>query len=344
MGVPLSYSGSTVIPVGGFTMTVTGLALAFTPTSVTVSVRKPAGTSPNIVATPYGVPTVDGFSVEFSAETEVVGYYLDWIVWAGTSAFDTSGSLQLAYADICAEVSRFLGYPVLASQTAAQTAEVDSYVQSGVRQFYYPPAMQGVEPGYEWSFLKPTATLVTVLDVGTAALPAAFGRLAGDMHYASTVYQRAIVQVSEARIQSLLQQSVETDKPRYVAIRYKQEYGTHGQTQEAVFWPIPDAAYTLTYRYEGYSGKLSAVNPCPLGGMRHSELILESCLAVAEQRANDEKGLHTERFMMLLAAGVAQDRRSGGRYYGEMGGGVDDHSERRDRQTTYDVTYKGVTW
>jgi hypothetical protein len=344
MGVQLSHSGSTAITVGVFTQTITGLGLAFTPTSVTASVRKPASDSPNIGVTPYGAPTAGGFSVEFSAAAEVTGYYLDWIVWADSVAIDTTGTLLLAYADICAEVSRFLGYPVLASQTAAQTAEVDSYVQSGVRQFYYPPAMQGVEAGYEWSFLKPTTTLATVLGVGTAALPASFGRLAGDMHYASTVYERAIVQVSEARIQALLQQSVETGKPRYVAIRYKQAYGAHGQTQEAVFWPIPDAIYTLTYRYEGYNGKLSALNPCPLGGMRHTELILESCLAIAEQRANDEKGLHSERFLMLLAAGVAQDRRAGGRYFGEMGGGPDEVPERRDRQTTYDVTYKGVTW
>jgi hypothetical protein len=163
----------------------------------------------------------------------------------------------------------------------------------------------------------------------------------GDLHYDASANHRPVVIVSEARILALLQKSADEGAPQYAAIRFKQEYGAHGQVQEIVFWPIPDAVYALTYRYEAYNGKLSAVNPCPLGGMRHSELITESCLAVAEQRANDERGLHTERFNLLLAAGVAQDRRGGARYFGPMGG-----SESYDAPTrvlSSVITYNGVT-
>ena len=343
MGAQLSYSGSTDIPSGVSTLTVTGLGLSFTPTSASVHVRKPDAASYNIVATVYGTPTADGFTVEFTATTDSALYVLDWIVWAETIAIDTSDTLAITYEDLCADVSAFLGYPAAASQSAAQIAEVDRYVQAGVRQFYYPPAAQGVEPGYEWGFLKPTSTLTTVESTSTYDLPTTFGRMAGFFHYAATVYRAPIVIVSEAKIQTLIQQSTDNGIPRYAAIRFKQEYGVHGQVQEVVFWPPADDAYVLTYRFEAYTGKLSATNNCPLGGMRYAELLTESCIAVAEQRANDETGIHYERFIALLIAGVAQDRRGGGQLYGPMGGDSDNFNPDCVLRSG-DVTYKGVTW
>lgn len=342
MGVQLSHSGTASIGSGVSTLTVSGLGLAWVPTGVTVNVRKPAGSNLNIVATPYGGFTSAGFSVELSSPTDTATYVLDYILWADSTAIDTTGTLQLSYADLCADVSRFLGYPVLASQTAAQIAEVDGYVQAGIRQFYYPPAVAGVEPGYEWSFLRPTTTLTTVASDGIMDMPAAFSRMVGDLHFAASVHARPVMQVSEARIHTLLQASDTEGYPQYAALRYKQSYGSHGQLQEIVLWPVPDAAYVLTYRYEAYNGKLSALNPCPLGGMRHSELILESCLAKAEQRANDEGSLHTTAFRELLAAGVAMDRR-GNRNYGQMGSS-ETFSVERERCRSSDVTYNGVTW
>lgn len=319
MGAQLSQSGTTAIPSGSSTYHVTGLGLDFTPTGVSVNLRKPTVDAYNIAATPIGALTADGFTVELSAATEETGYQLDWILWATSTAIDTTGTLQVSYSDLCDTVSRFLGYDP-DNLTDAQEDEVDAYVQSGVRNFYFPPAVNGAEVGYEWSFMRPATTLTTVEDVGIAALPANLARIVGDIYFESTVYEPSAVQTSEHRVLSLLQSEPSTGAPRCFAVRFKQAYGTHGQVQEIVFWPTPDAAYTLAYRYEAYSGKLTDLNPCPLGGARFSELVTESCLAVAEQRANDERGLHTERFMQLLVAGVEMDRRNSARYYGNMGG------------------------
>jgi hypothetical protein len=115
-----------------------------------------------------------------------------------------------------------------------------------------------------------------------------------------------------------------------------------------VFWPTPDAAYTLTYRYKAYAGKLDAVNyPYPLGGMQHREVIIESCLAVAESRGNDEAGFHQEMFHRRLAAAVQQDRKLSARRYGQMGGHEGnslDIAGARNHQTFYQVSYKGDSW
>jgi len=258
----------------------------------------------------------------------------------------SESTLSLKYSDLQAEVGGFLGYGVDPSAWSAEkAAEVDRYIQSGLRQFYYPPAVNGIEAAYEWSFLKPTATITTAVGDAEQDLPDALGRILGDLHFDVDVHNVPIVQVSEARILALLQQSESTGKPQYAAVRSKASDGTTGQRLEIAWWPIPDAAYILTYRYEAFAGKLTGSKQYPLGGMRHSELIVESCLAVAEQKANDEKGIHTERFMELLASGIAQDRKAGARYYGHMGAQEDDVVTRgQARGDSYPVTYKGATW
>jgi len=322
-------------------------------------------------------------------------------------------TLSIDYDDLQLEIGRFLGYDAtVGNWAAAQTAEVDRYIQAGVRQFYYPPAVQGIEAGFEWSFLKPTTTLETesVYDTGSLAvvstdctltggvwpswaathgtltindtvyvittrdddtgltvvgsddtaangswslghagyqdMPDDFGRVIGDLHYEADIYAHSITQVSEHRIQTLLQQDDTTNPPKHFATRYKTSDLSTGQRHEIIFWPKPDDDYTLTYRCEAYSGKI-ATTQYPLGGMKYAEVIIESCLAVAEQRANDEKGLHWDSFVRTLTSAIEFDRASGARYFGAMSSGERVRSDPRDRRlqgSSYDITYKGTTW
>lgn len=315
----LWHSGTISIPDGVYEYTVTGLALPFAPVGVSVNVRKPAAESPNITATVAGELSDDGFSVELSTETDSIGYQLDWIAWGEAIPLDSFDTMQVSYADLCETVARYLGYDP-DNLAADQVAEVDGYVQAGVRNFYFPQAVNGMEAGYEWSFMRPIATLETIPGVSIVPLPADLGRVIGDLHFdPSKQFSSPVVQVSEHRLHSLAQARPETGIPQCFAVRFKRLYGLHGQIQELVLWPAPVAAYVLTYRYEAYSGKLSIQNPAPLGGARFSEVITESCLAIAEQRANDEQGLHSQQFTALLVAGIEMDRRNSARYYGQMG-------------------------
>jgi len=330
-------------------------------------------------------------------------------------------ALSLKYTDLQLLVGLFLGYnpdPTTwsgyniapASWSEGQTLEVDRYIQAGIRQFYYPPAVEGVDPGYEWSFLNPITTLETesayttgslavvsgtctltggtwpawaathgtliideteysittrdgdtqltvVGDDVTAAqdgwslghagyqdMPDDFGRVIGDLHFEASVYAQSITVVSEHRILTLLQRDNVTGRPRHAALRFKAAASTVGQRQEIVFWPKPNDDYTLTYRYEAFVGKLvPATTQYPLGGMKYSEVIVESCLAVAEQRANDERGIHWEAFTRLLRTAVQQDRKAGARYFGAMSSGEATHVDprRHSLQSSYDYTYNG---
>lgn len=259
----------------------------------------------------------------------------------------SESTLSLKYSDLLAEVGRFLGYGGDSSLWSSdKQEEIDRYVQSGVRQFYYPPTINGIESAYEWSFLNPTTTIATAVGDQAQDLPDDHGRVLGNIHYAASVCNTPIYMISEHRMMELAQQDSDNGRPTYATVRSKADTSsTAGQRLEIVWWRIPDAIYTLRYRYEAYNGKLSNAKPFPLGGMKHSETIVASCLAVAEQRANDEKGIRWEQFVSMLATSIALDRKLGARYYGQMGS-PELESETTDlsRRSNGTITYKGVTW
>jgi len=322
-------------------------------------------------------------------------------------------TLSLGYDEIQIEVGRYLGYEADYTEwSLLEVAEVNRIIQAGYRQFLYPQAMEGVEAGYEWSFLKPTTTITTIkryetgdiaIVAGTCTLvggtwptwaathgtlvcndveysvtardiggleitvvgdddtadegewylkhagyqdlPDGFGRVIGDLNYKSSECSISVPIVSEYEIRMMLQQSEDEGRPQYAAVRFKDDTGT-GQRQEIVWWPIPNDVYVLTYRYEAFTGEI-ATGEYAVGGMKHSEVITESCLAIAEQRLNDEKGIHWDNFSRLLVAAVAQDEKNGARYFGPMGSsglGAESSPYNRYIGDYYPITYKGSTW
>jgi hypothetical protein len=254
-------------------------------------------------------------------------------------------SLSLKYSDLLSGVARFLGYSADRSNWSTdQIAEIDGCVQSGVRQFYFPPAIEGAQAGFEWSFLNPTVTLDTAIGDMEQDLPDMCCRIMGDFHFEASVRSVSIISVSEHRILAMHSADSQNGIPRCFAVRSKPgTEKTSGQRLEVVWYPKPDAIYTLKYRYEGYSGKLTDALPYPLGGMKHSETIMESCLAVAEQRANDEKGLHWDQFTSLLIASMAMDRKMGARFFGQMGAPMSgSFTSDQMVRSCGGITYKGV--
>jgi len=257
-------------------------------------------------------------------------------------------SLSIGVTDLRAEVGYFLGYGrASASWTAAQLAEINSIVQSGVRRVYYPPAISAEVSGYEWSWLRPTKTLSITANDGDYDLPDDFGRLIGAFHYGADEYRASVVVVSVGKLLAMRAASALSDLPRYAAIRYKESTGASGQRQEVLFYPEPNEAKTLSYEYEAYSGQLTDANPYPLGGMQLAELYTESCLAVAEARINDEIGQHAQQYQALLVDAISRDRKRGARYYGQMGSPeLTDFVRPRhgDTGSSYPITYKGETF
>lgn len=252
-------------------------------------------------------------------------------------------SLSVGLVDLKQAVGHFLGhgrggvaFADWAARTPDPTDEVLAVIQSGVRRIYYPPGSNG----YEWSFLRPTTTLAILDGIGDYDLPESYHRLIGDLHYEADENRGAVVEVSLGAILEMRSREDRSDYPTYAAIRSKAFDATTGQRSEILFWPEPNADKTLTYSFEAYSGALTDAAPYPLGGMYLAELYTESCLAVAEQRLNNEAGLHTAAYQTLLVDAIARDRKKGAKLFGQMGHREPVYERRRTRE--FEITYHGV--
>lgn len=345
-------SGVVTVPEGVLELVVSSLAIPFDPLSVQVSIHAPSVDSDLISVYIVGAMTPDGFTVQFSSTIPSEGYVLNWTAWASEIAPSGGDTLALQYSDLFGEVKRFLGYGGASTTLSdSQAEEVDSYVQAGVRQFYYPPAVNGVDVDHEWSFMRPFGQVTTTIDSSTVLMPEGFGRLIGNVEFDPELYIPAAVSCPEGLVRERLASSPEKGAPKLVCSRRIETYGPDGQRCQLLMWPTPDKEYVLSFRQESDSGKLSETGrPFHLGGARFSELVLESCLSIAEQRANDEAGLHTERFNTLLASAVMQDRKFSATFYGPLSTsslGTDSPSflgRIPNQRGRFTIHYKGMSW
>jgi hypothetical protein len=263
-----------------------------------------------------GAPTVDGFSVALSAPLVSDGYMLDWQAFAETLTLGEADTLAVSYNDLMRDVADFLGRSIDV-MTEDEKRKVDSFVQSGVRNFYYPPKMDGVDENFEWSFLRQKGGVDTMHGIASYILPDGFGRILGQIAF-DNIHAPSIPLIPYGELM-LLASSAEVGRPRYAAISSRRDFGTKGQLKELRFYPTPDKSYSVSFVCDADDGRISEERPYPLGGAMFAELILESCLAVAEQRANDEAGLHTANFNRLLVSAISRDRKSFAQNYGSVG-------------------------
>jgi len=227
-------------------------------------------------------------------------------------------TLGVSYSDLVKSVAVFLGYDP-ASLTDGQKAQIDDYVQSGVRNFYYPPkSAEGVDEHFEWSFIRRPMIVPVVSGTDTYPLSHAFGRIAGQIEIEGeagpTIPVIPFADIMRMRSVRRL------GRPRYAAVVFCRSNGSREQSKALHIYPAPDRDYTLHFVCDADTGKLDAEDrPYPLGGAMFAELITESCLAVAEQRANDEEGLHSKKFAELLVSMIARDRKSSAQCFGDIG-------------------------
>lgn len=218
-------------------------------------------------------------------------------------------SLAISYTDILDELGRKFGfgatYSVWSSDTT-KVADAERFVKSGLRRFYFNAQLPESSP-HQWSFLTPMGSLVT--EDGTQAY-----QLPSDFVSMKTAFVidggTAAVRLQKRTVAQILEMSRSTSRdgtPEYYAIRSTGKAGGEPQ-YEVLFYPIPDAAFTLRYRYVLSPPELSTTNPYHLGGPQHSETVLEAILAVGELKLEDAPGRHEERFRECLAMSIMLDK------------------------------------
>jgi hypothetical protein len=209
------------------------------------------------------------------------------------------------------ETGGYLGYGYNPdSWSYDQERRVNSLVQSGLRQFYFPPILE--KAPYEWSFLKPVAVLSLLDGDYDYDLPEDFGTIVDALTYTVNGKQLRIEVVSEGTLRAQRSKASLPGAPMYCAVRPKATNYSAAQAWEMLFYPTPEKAYTVEYRYNVSPPDASIASSFPLGTRAHAETICASCLAMAELVRDGARAAMHERFVERLRASVALDMRSSG--------------------------------
>lgn len=232
-----------------------------------------------------------------------------------------------------------LFYPSVVGQSIALTqgTTTTSYVIT-----HYVSSTQ-VKVAGDLHLIYVAATTWAITATGDFRLPDDYGAIQGTLTHGSQVGYRALQIVGENQIRDLRQSGTSSGVPRCAAIIPVSNDGSAGQRFNLMVWPTPDAVYSLAYRYHALMNKLStAAASYPLGGAKHAQTILESCLAQAELSMNDEQGVHSAAYAVLLASSIAMDQTDHSPetlgYNGDLSGSVSPGDRGRAGHITYNGT------
>lgn len=219
-------------------------------------------------------------------------------------------SLMTGYSDYRFEIAETLGYgPTEEYWTTDQIASIERSIQKAYRWCLYPQTIPGERVPHVWTFMEQTTTLATTASDYDYTLPADFGSFVGNyFKWGSGSGYDPPFRVSDTDILIQRSQSTLTGRPQKFALRWRAQSAGATQLQEVIFWPTPDAAYTLTYTYAILPGKLERVNPYPLGGPRIAELLLQACRALGELSKTGQRGDQWAVFMTALQSAIQMDK------------------------------------
>ena len=193
--------------------------------------------------------------------------------------------------------------------TAAQSSELDRDVQEAYRWILYPQTIPGERIPHTWSWMEQTTTIVTTSGTYNYTFPQDFGSFVGKfMLWPSGSGYDPPYRTNDTEILLLRQHRTTTGRPERFAIRWLAQTQGSNQRQEVIFWPTPDATYTITYRYSILIGPLSTANPYPLGGPRTAQVLLEACRAIGEYKKNGARTDSWGVFITALQSAIMLDK------------------------------------
>lgn len=222
-------------------------------------------------------------------------------------------TLAVTFDEIEAAVSRLLyGTRNPESLQGDDREDLRDVIKGGLRRFYY-PASAGIGLNHQWTFLKPEFSFTTAADQADYEMGPDFGGVIGSLYFDEDA-GNAWGECRKVDV-SLIQRyrgsatSIATGYPTQFAERRVSASGSQPQRWELLMWPTADAEYTLRGRMFVNPNAIDENAQHPYGGVEHGETILESCLAVAEQRLTGA-GPHQQAFVERLKASIQRDQQA----------------------------------
>lgn len=240
-------------------------------------------------------------------------------------------TLTAAFEELKADVGFHLGYGRTESTwNSRQAADVEICLRVGMRQFYH--------CGYDWSFLKPIATLPLASGNNRVNLPDDFSQADGPIQVSvegqSSFYQPLMLGPWQVVYENEKRMPDTAGVPVCLCEVVRKKTTTlEGQRFEWRVWPKADADYLLTFAYRINPDALSGKLPYAYGGSQHSQTLLLSCKAAAERDidnipANSPMAVHQPAFAAALEQSKLMDKRTKPHTVGIM---VDRSDWRRQR-------------
>jgi hypothetical protein len=230
-------------------------------------------------------------------------------------------TLNLKLDDLRKKLGRFAGWTSTPESWSEEELDIiNDAVASGLRRFYFPmPVDQPTMAGYEWSFLRPIISLDFAINTNTITLPDQYVGMAGTrctLQPSGTQAQPYEIKwTNEGKIRELYSITPTLiGPPMYVTLLSTQGVAPRrGQVFQLYFFPVADQEYTVQTSVTMAPDALTENSPYAWGGPAHAETILESCLAIMEERLDDQlqgSGPHSQAFQARLLASIVMDRRN----------------------------------
>lgn len=224
-----------------------------------------------------------------------------------------STTLKVRYDELLRDVGRHLGFDRDPDNWESnQTQDVEDIIKSGQWHFYWPPSLdQEGSRAHVWSFLCVSHQISLVAGTIAYDLPDDFVRMQSGFTFGSDGNQFRLSVIEDERLRSMQSKSYLTGVPYYVAIRARNDRADEGY--ELAFYPTPDRAFTISFRYEKLPSEIDENNQYHLGPSVHSKLLVSACLMEADRKLNPESsspdgGLHVQQFFRQLSSSIAIDR------------------------------------
>ena len=207
-------------------------------------------------------------------------------------------TLALTFNDLYDRVSQFLGTYGSSGPSGTNLTDAKQIVNDAYTKFI---------TAREWTFLKPSATLVTLTNQHIYELPEDFSAMLTNMQYDAAKHYPDITECGIDKLQSYRATNTWSRYPDLFAIRPQKHDNTVGQRWEIVFYPTPDSSYTLHYRYRTLVDKLENDTDIPVGGVEHAQLIRQMAIAEGELAKDKKLGPQSAVAAQMLGAAIKED-------------------------------------
>ena len=212
--------------------------------------------------------------------------------------------LQLTFSDVYNKVGEFIGWA--SPLDGDDLTNAKAVVARGYMRFLLPINMNTGKK-HTWSFLVEHTVLNTENDKWVYNLPTDFHALYSVFTHEKDSGYPPMKSITLEKIRQMRAGVESTNFPHFYTIKtghYVKEIGT---TYDVAFFETPNANYRLNYSYIIKPPKLIETTDLFIGGDLASEVILEHCLAVAEQEYDGVIGVHSQKAIELTQQLIVND-------------------------------------